>query len=273
MSIPDRPTCVVTGAGSGLGRAFCLELARRGGRLIVSDVNEASARETAAMLGGAEAHVFRCDVSVRAEVEALAAFADEKLGGADVVINNAGVAVTGDIGAISDADWQWIVGINLWGPIYGCELFVPGMKRRGRGHVINVASLAGIANAARMGPYNVTKAGVIALSETLHGELEGTGVGVSVLCPSFFPTNIMNSSRGAQGREHAMASKLMAKSAITADDVARITLDAAARGELHVLPHVEGRWLWRMRRLAPQGSLGMSLSLRKMIERRFSTPR
>jgi NAD(P)-dependent dehydrogenase (short-subunit alcohol dehydrogenase family) len=273
MSIPDRPTCVVTGAGSGLGRAFCLQLARRGGRIVVSDVNEASARETAAMLGGAEAHVFRCDVSVRAEVEALAAFADEKLGGADVLVNNAGVAVSGDIGTITDADWQWIVGINLWGPIYGCELFVPGMKQRGRGHIINVASLAGIANAARMAPYNVTKAGVIALSETLHGELAGTGVGVSVLCPSFFPTNIMNASRGGQAREHKMVAKMMAKSPVTADDVARIALDAAARGELHVLPHAEGRWLWRMRRLAPQGSLGMSVSLRKLLERRFASSR
>ncbi|MFO0601865.1 MAG: SDR family NAD(P)-dependent oxidoreductase [Polyangiales bacterium] len=270
MSIPDRPTCVVTGAASGLGRAFCLELARRGGRVVVSDVNEPGARETAAMLGGAEAHVFRCDVSKRDEVEALAAFAEDKLGAVDLLVNNAGVAVSGEIGAIPDADWQWIVGINLWGPVYGCEVFVPGMKRRGRGHVINVASLAGIANAARMGPYNVTKAGVIALSETLHGELRGTGVGVSVLCPSFFPTNIMHNGRGGSDREHTMVAKLMAKSPVTAEDVARIALDAAARGQLHVLPHVEGRWLWRMRRLAPQGSLGMSLSLRKIMERAFA---
>jgi NAD(P)-dependent dehydrogenase (short-subunit alcohol dehydrogenase family) len=270
MSIPDRPTCVVTGAASGLGRAFCLELARRGGRIVVSDVNESGAQETAAMLGGAEAHVFRCDVAVRAEVEALAAFAEERLGAVDVLVNNAGVAVSGDIGTIPDADWRWIVGINLWGPVYGCEVFVPGMKRRGRGHVINVASLAGIANAARMGPYNVTKAGVIALSETLHGELHGSGVGVSVLCPSFFPTNIMTSGRGGQAREHKMVAKLMAKSPITADDVARIAVDGAARGELHVLPHAEGRWLWRLRRLAPQGSLGMSSSVRRFLERRFT---
>jgi NAD(P)-dependent dehydrogenase (short-subunit alcohol dehydrogenase family) len=269
MTIPSRPTCVVTGAASGLGRAFCLELARRGGRVVASDVDEAGARETVAMLHDNEAHAFRCDVSKRAEVEALAAFAEERFGAVDLLVNNAGVAVSGDIGTIPEADWQWIVGVNLWGPIHGCEVFVPGMKRRGRGHVINVASLAGLANATRMGPYNVTKAGLIALSETLHGELRGTGVGVSVLCPSFFPTNIMHNSRGGSDREHTLVSKLMARSPLSAEDVARIALDGAIRGQLHILPHTEARWLWRLRRLAPQASLDLSLSLRSLLENRL----
>ncbi len=267
MGIPNRPSSVVTGAGSGLGRALCVQLAKRGARLVVSDVNEEAARETVAMLGGAEAHTFRCDVSKRDEVNALAAFAQEKLGDVDFVANNAGVAVSGNIGEIPDADWQWIVGINLWGVIYGCEAFVPAMKRRGTGHILNVASLAGIANASRMGPYNVTKAGVIALSETMHGELRRTGVGVSVLCPSFFPTNILKAAKGAESAESAFAEKLMRRSPHSAEDIARLALDGCARGDLHILPHSEGRWFWRMRRLLPQRSLDLAVDLRRRVQR------
>ncbi len=267
MSIPDRPSCVVTGAGSGLGRALCVQLARRGGRVVVSDVNEDAARATAAMLGGAEAHVFRCDVSKRDEVDAMARFADEVMGGVDFVANNAGVAVSGEVGEVPDADWRWIMGVNLWGVIHGCEAFLPAMKRRGRGHVLNVASLAGIANAARMGPYNVTKAGVIALSETMHGELRGTGVGVSVLCPSFFPTDIVKNGRGGHPQESAFAEKLMARSPHSADDIARLSLEGCARGELHILPHAEGRWFWRARRLMPQRSLDFAMRLRKRVQK------
>lgn len=268
MPIPDRPTCVVTGGGSGLGRAFCNQLSRRGARVVIADIHEDAARDTLAQLPGADAKVFRCDVAVRAEVEALARFAEESYGAVDLLINNAGVAVSGDIGAIPDADWRWIVDINLWGPIYGCEVFVPGMKRRGVGHVLNVASLAGIANAPRMGPYNVTKAGVIALTETLHGELQGTGVGASVLCPSFFPTNIIKAARGAKGDEASFAQKLMERSPWSADDIARIALDGCAQGDLHILPHAEGRWFWRMRRFAPQASLTLSSRLQRRMIRR-----
>ncbi len=265
MSIPDRPSCVVTGAGSGLGRALCKQLASRGARVVASDVNEEAARETVQLLGGAEAHAFRADVSKRDEVVALARFAEERFGAVDFVANNAGVAVSGNIGEIPDADWQWIVGVNLWGVIYGCEVFLPSMKRRGRGHILNVASLAGIANAARMGPYNVTKAGVIALTETMHGELRKSGVGVSVLCPSFFPTNIIKSARGGESREAAFAERLMQRSPHSADDIARIAIDGCAKGELHILPHVEGRWFWRMRRLMPRRSLDLAINLRGRV--------
>ena len=126
--------------------------------------------------------------------EALAAEADRAFGGTDLVVNNAGVAVGGPVGAVPLDDWKWIFGVNLWGVIYGCHVFVPRFKAQGHGHVINVASAAGLLSAPEMGPYNVTKAGVVALSETLAAELSGTGVGVTVLCPTFFRTNILASS-------------------------------------------------------------------------------
>lgn len=265
MRLPERPCCVVTGAGSGLGRAFCLQLARRKARLVVTDVNEEAARETAALLGGAEAHVFRCDVARRDEVEALWRFTAEHLGVVDLLVNNAGVAVSGPVGTIPLADWEWIMGVNLWGPIHGCEVFLPPMKRRGSGHILNVASLAGIANAPNMSPYNVTKAGVIALSETLHGEVHGTGIGVSVLCPSFFPTNILRGMRGGAPDEAKFAERLMKKSPFDAEGIARLAIEGCERGDLHILPHSEGRWLWRARRALPQRSLELAQTVSRRL--------
>ena len=252
MALPAAARAVVTGAGSGLGRALCVEIARRGGRIVASDVNVEAARATAASLGG-DAHAVACDVTKLEDVERLAAEVDRLFGGVDLVVNNAGVAVGGDIGAVPMADWRWIVDVNLWGPIHGCHVFVPRLRRQGRGHVLNVASAAGLLAAPGMGPYNVTKSAVVALSETLYGELAGTGVGVSVLCPTFFQTNITKASRvtGAADRVE-LANTLMAGAKIQADGVARRAIDAVEHGQLYVLPHSDGRWIWRLKRLAPR---------------------
>lgn len=252
MTLVVHPRAVVTGAGSGLGRAFCLELSRRGARVVGADLKEEGLKETAALMTGAPMETFVCDVSKRDEVEAMERFAREKLGGVDLLINNAGVAVSGEMGTVSGDDWAWIVGVNLMGVAHGCEVFVPGMRKQNSGHVINVASLAGIACAPTMAPYNATKAAVIAISETLVGELDNTGVGVSVLCPSFFPTNIAANARGTDAKMKGVVDRLMSQSKWTAGDVARMTLDAAAAGQVYVLPHVEGRLLWWVKRGAPQ---------------------
>ena len=254
MTLPDRTRAVVTGAGGGLGRAFCLELAKRGARIVVSDIRPEAAEETATLVraAGAEAHAVACDVSRAAEVELLATEAETLLGGTDLLINNAGVAVSGPVGEVSLADWTWIMGINLWGVIHGCHAFVPRMKQQKGGHVINVASAAGLLSAPGMGPYNVTKAGVVALSETLYGELLPLGLGVTVLCPTFFKTDIVKSGRGGDEGLKAIAEKRMDQSKIQADDVARIALDAAGAGKLYALPQADGRWMWRVKRFAPQ---------------------
>ena len=169
MSLVDAPRAVVTGAGSGLGRAFCHELRKRGARLICADIDEAAAQKTAAEVGGT---AVRCDVAKIEDVEALAAAADRALGGVDLVINNAGVAVAGHVGDVSLDDWRWIMGVNLWGVIYGCHVFAPRLRKQGRGHILNVASAAGLLAPPGMAPYNVTKAAVVALSETLCAELK-----------------------------------------------------------------------------------------------------
>ena len=253
MPLPASPRAVVTGAGSGIGRALCVELAKRGARLVVSDVDPTTAAATvAALAAGTEAHVVPCDVTQLADVEALADAAFRHLGGVDLLVNNAGVAAGGAIGEVPIDDWRWVMGVNLWGPIHGCHAFVPRLRRQGGGHVLNVASAAGLLASPQMGPYNVTKSGVVALSETLFAELRPLGIGVSVLCPTFFQTNIATSSRmsGDLGMRD-LAKSLMSSARVQAADVACAALDGVANDELYILPHADGRWFWRLKRLHP----------------------
>ncbi|MGZ3418907.1 MAG: SDR family oxidoreductase [Polyangiales bacterium] len=256
MTLPKRPRAVVTGAGSGLGRAISQKLAARGARLVLADVNEEGLRETQKLLGGVETHVFRVDVTKPAEVEKLADDAFEKLGGVDLLVNNAGVAVAGEIGDVPLQDWEWIMGVNLWGVIYGCHYFVPKMRKQGSGHVLNVASAAGLLSGPQMSPYNVTKAGVVALSETLRADLAPNHIGVSVLCPTFFQTNIGKSSRGPTEMK-ALVEQLLAAGKIQAEGVAELALQGCEQDELFITPHADGRWLWRLKRLMPDAFYAM----------------
>jgi short-subunit dehydrogenase len=173
------------------------------------------------------------------------------LGGADLLINNAGVAVSGRIGSIPLADWEWIVGINLWGVIYGCHHFVPRFQKQGSGHVLNVASAAGLFSSPNLGPYNVTKAGVVALSETLASELKRDNIGVTVLCPTFFVTGIAQNARAQGSRGRDKIEKLMSRATVQAEGVAKAAISGVERGDLYVLPHRDGRWLWRLKRAVP----------------------
>lgn len=245
---------VVTGAAGGLGRAFCVELAQRGARVVVSDVDEAGGHETVSLVreAGGEAMFFRCDVRHTQAVEALAREAQPWLGHVDLLVNNAGVAVVGPADEISLDDWRWIVDINLWGVVHGCRAFLPEMKRRRRGAVINVASATGLLSLPGGAPYNVTKAGVIALSETLHGELRDVGVHVTALYPTFFHTNIHRSGRGVISEaQRALIETLMSRSRLDARGVARAALAAPEKNRPYAVPMADGRVLWRLKRLLP----------------------
>ena len=147
MKLPASPRVVITGAGSGLGRALAEKLGRRGGRIVVSDIHLVRAEETAELVrrAGGTATVVRCDVGHLPDVEALRLAAEELFGEVDLLVNNAGVAAGGKVGEISIADWEWLLRINLWGVIYGCHVFVPRMRARGAGAILNVASCAGLA--------------------------------------------------------------------------------------------------------------------------------
>lgn len=246
---------VVTGASSGLGRAFCVELARKhGAKIIVADINMDGAKETIELVksAGGEGTFVECDVTVAEHVQHLRKKVEEVWGSVDLLVNNAGVAVGGFIGDIPLSDWEWILNINLKGAIHGCHFFVPLFKKQGRGTILNVASGAGIASFPEMGPYNVVKAGVISLSETLFAELRAHNIHVTVLCPSFFKTNILKSFRSPDARQGEMAQAFFDKTKITAEDVARIGLRAAERKRLYAIPQADAKFVWFVKRLMPE---------------------
>lgn len=250
MPLPQSPFCVVTGAGGGFGRAISLTLARRKSRLLVSDVDLDAAQETAHLAiaaGARQAKAQRCDVSLLAEVEALAAACDAPV---DLLINNAGVSSGGLIGELPIGDWRWTLDVDLWGVIHGCHVFTPLLRKQGHGHILNVAAAAGFVAAPRMAAYNVAKAGVIALSETLAAELAGSHVGVTVLCPTFFKSDVVTSGRFADSRTRVLAERLLSRG-IEVDTVVQAALAAIERGALYCVPMADGRWLWRLKRLAP----------------------
>ena len=267
MSLPPSPRVVITGAGSGFGRALALELARRDARLVLSDVNMPGCEETATMAlsaGAKSAKAVRCDVTKLAEVEALSGACED---GVDLVVNNAGVASGGAIGESSMEDWRWTIEVDLWGVIHGCHVFVPMLKKQGSGHVLNVASAAGLLSAPNMGAYNVAKAGVVALSETLAGELARTKIGVTVLCPTFFKTNIARNGRFADEKTRKQANKLV-DAGKEAEDIARLTLASVEKGQLYCVPIADGRWFWRVKRVAPESFRKLAGMVAKRYEQR-----
>lgn len=257
MTLPEHCRSIITGAGSGLGRALAMELAGRGAHILVADVDEAGGAETVKMLrdAGAQAHFQVCDVRDAAQVEALSDVADQHMGGVDLLVNNAGVAVTGRVGEVTLQDWRFIVDVNLMGVVHGCHTFVPKMVAQRGGFILNVASAAGLLAPPEMAPYNVTKAAVVAMSETLRAEVATENVVVSVLCPTFFRTNLMDAAR-SPGKHQNMAVKMMDKSKIQASDVARAALDALDTDKLYVIPMLDGRMLWGLKRWMPGGYAG-----------------
>jgi NAD(P)-dependent dehydrogenase (short-subunit alcohol dehydrogenase family) len=195
---------VVTGAGSGIGRAMAERFAAAGLRLALADIEaEALAVTASALRGkGAEVETLALDVRESASLESLAERCYSRLGGAHVLCNNAGVAAGGPVWEISEEDWNWVIGVNLVAVVHGIRAFVPRMIASGEpGHIVNTASIAGLTCPAMMAPYTVTKHAVVALSETLKGDLAlaGARIGVSVLCPGWVRTRIHESDRNRPG--------------------------------------------------------------------------
>lgn len=239
---------VITGGGSGIGRALALALAREGARIVVADVDEADAGETVRLAGaaGAEALAVRTDVADRGQVDALADRVYERFGAAHVLCNNAGVVVHGGLEAATWEDWQWVIGVNLWGVIHGLLSFVPRMVAGGQGgHVVNTASMAGLIASQGLGVYNTTKYAVVGLSETLAKDLRPHGIGVTVVCPMGVATRIRQAGRNrpAALRRAARAPRegeiTLIGRTLEPEEVAAQTLAAMRAGELYVITHEE----------------------------------
>jgi NAD(P)-dependent dehydrogenase (short-subunit alcohol dehydrogenase family) len=196
---------VVTGAASGIGLALAERFVAERMKVVLADVEAAALQAAEEALRGKAVDLLavEVDVSKADDVERLARETYAAFGAAHVVCNNAGVAVMGAVHEHSLADWEWVLGVNLWGVIHGVRAFVPRMLAGGQdGHIVNTASIAGLTTSPFLSVYNVTKHGVVALSESMYKEFQVSGapIGVSVVCPGYINTNIMTSSRNRPPR-------------------------------------------------------------------------
>ena len=247
---------VITGAGSGFGREFARMAARERMKLMLADIQQDALDGAVgeARASGAQAAGLRVDVASAADVQRLAEWTMEEFGAAHLLFNNAGVAGGGGfVWEASLKDWQWVLGVNLLGVVHGIRSFVPLMlKQDCECHVVNTASAAGLVSAPLMAVYNVSKHGVVTLSETMFHDLRAAGakVGVSVLCPAFVPTNIRQSERNrpAELAEDALptpsqiaarerAEKAVGSGRLSAAEVARMTFEAIREGHFYIITH------------------------------------
>ncbi|MEB2647087.1 SDR family oxidoreductase [Pseudomonas canadensis] len=244
---------MITGAGSGLGREIALRWAREGWQLALSDVSEPGLQETLKLVreAGGDGFIQRCDVRDYSQLTAFAQACEVKLGGIDVIVNNAGVASGGFFAELSLEDWDWQIAINLMGVVKGCKAFLP-LLEKSKGRIINIASMAALMQGPAMSNYNVAKAGVVALSESLLVELKQQEVGVHVVCPSFFQTNLLDSFRGPTPAMKAQVGKLLESSPISAAQIADYIYQRVAEGEFMILPHEQGRMAWALKQDNPQ---------------------
>lgn len=244
---------VITGGASGIGLATAKALANEGMHIVIADIEQAAIDralpEVAA--AGVETLGVRTDVSKLEDVQALADRAWEQFGACHVLFNNAGVAISGPMAEMRHADWEWLMRVNLWGPIHGVEVFVPRLIAQGQGgHIISTASFAGLVANDGLGIYCVTKYGVVALMECLYRELSPHGIGVSVLCPMRVETNIGTSARNRPldlggpvlaPREGGQEERQQAGRIITPEEVAPMVVTAIKRRRLYIVTHPESR--------------------------------
>ena len=239
----------VTGAGSGLGRAMALAFAAEGMQVALADLNEKNLSEVKTELAsrGVKAFALRVDVSKAQEVDNFAAATERELGSVHVVCNNAGVALAGAVWENTEAEWEWILGVNLRGVVNGVRAFAPRLIAQDAGHIVNTASVAGLISAPGMGAYCVSKHAVVTLSESLLHDLRerGSKVGVSVLCPAYVPTAIAASVDQLPVKDksplrlakEAMLKKAVAAGKLSAEDVARAVVAAVKANRFYILTH------------------------------------
>lgn len=251
MNFQDK-VAVITGGASGIGLAIAKALAREGARIVLADVEAEAlpAAEEELLAQGAEILPVQVDVGDRDAMFRLADATWNRFGAAHIVVHNAGVGVFGSIHELSHNDWLWSMSVNLWGPIHGVQAFLPRMVAQGGpGHHLFTASLAGLVPNFDMAPYNVSKAGVVALAESLRKELRPKGISASVLCPMAVATNMIDSARnrpdefgGPQANEEEPFARqgIMGRT-LEAESVAQLVLEAIREDRLYVHTHQEAR--------------------------------
>ncbi len=249
---------LVTGAASGIGRATAIEFARTGCDVVMVDIDEAGLEECHEMVKKASRRgwTYICDVSDKKAMENLAVEVTEDAGGIDILVNCAGVGQMGDIRRITLDDWEWIMGINVWGTIYGVHYFLPGMVDRGGGHIVNISSMAGLVGLAQCTPYCTSKFAVLGMAESLRADLRHLKIGVTAVCPGIVSTGFSRSSLitlslpnaeklAEQGRQYYN------KLGSSPQKVARATVKAVRKNRFLCLVTPESRFLYWTKRIFP----------------------
>ncbi len=259
---------VITGAASGLGQALAFAAAKQGYHIAVADVQDEAGHQTVntiQQLGG-DAAYFHSDVSNTEALQDLKQQVLNHFGHVDVMVNNAGVGSQGNLETTTEAEWERQWQINLMGVVRGCQAFIPELRKRPDAAIVNVASFAAIALAPGVASYNVVKAGVYALSETLRCELADDDISVSVVCPAFFQTKLTDSMLGTDDKIKNQINRWMKNSKYTADDVAEMILAAIKKQQFMVLCDSTTKWQYRLSRWFPNYFFKQKV---KMIKKMF----
>lgn len=248
---------LITGTASGIGRAVAFSFGARGSRLVLVDIDGAglsSLLEELVRLG-ADASSYCIDVSSRVQVEELKSSVEMDIGGVDVLVNVAGVGIVGDIVDTTAEDWDWIVGVNLMGPIYTISAFLPGMIKRSSGHIVNVSSLGGLISHGLLGAYCTTKFGLVGLSEALYQEVRENNVGVTAFCPGLTDTPIVGhlKYRGYSSDKLAGRVKSIFKysGALSAERTGELLVRAVEKKKPLVVTTIPGKIVWVTQRIWP----------------------
>ncbi|MFD2165280.1 SDR family oxidoreductase [Thalassotalea euphylliae] len=248
---------IVTGGASGLGKALAERWAKAGASVCIADINDTAGQALVASLNelngsNSSTHFYaNCDVTKVKSIQHLKEVAIAKWGRIDLVVNNAGVATADKLEDEPLSQWQWVFDINLFAMVRVSQEFTTVFKKQGRGHFLNVASQAGITPIPYMASYNASKAALVSLSETMRLELADFNIGVSVLCPGFFKTNLGMSLKTKSGAMRKMLDRVFEKAELTADEVADISFERVSRNDFMIVTHPAGQKAYRLKRFLP----------------------
>lgn len=249
-----KNSIAITGAGSGFGAALAHRYASEGWKVAVTDIDEQRAQQTLFEIErfGGDSFSMRLDITRADHWQALHDNVLERWSGLEVLVNNAGVAAAGNVEDTSMEDWQWVLDIDLMGVVRGCHQFAGLMKRQKTGHIVNISSFAGLAGLPNITAYGVAKAGVVALSEALRAEMYPHGVGVTVACPAFVKTGLLDTFRSNKPETRAKVTTWMEASSVSAEQVAGEIATAIRKNKFLLLTHAQTRTAWRLKRWLPE---------------------
>jgi NAD(P)-dependent dehydrogenase (short-subunit alcohol dehydrogenase family) len=268
---------VITGAGSGIGRALAIEAAERGASLALTDWNEAGLKETAGLVASARVITAQVDQRDEAQVGAFAARVERELGGANVVVNNAGVSLSDTIGSMKRSDFEWVLDVNFWGVVRGTETFLPQLLQKDDAHVVNISSVFGLIGVPSQSAYNASKFAVRGYTEALRQELFGTNVHVTCVHPGGVKTNIVRNGRNVrnafgQVTTHDKMSRMFDAAARTSPkEAARIIWSGVLHNDARVLVGPDAHVIDWVQRLFPTGYPRIFQRTMRWMEKRNGT--